>query len=87
MGNAQKLLVNKVEWIEDTSKFNQDFIKKYDKESDEGYFLRVDVQYPEKLNELHNDLPFSLEIMKIENVEKLVDNLHDKTEHVLHIRI
>ena len=87
MGNAQKLLVNKVEWIEDTSKFNQDFIKKYDKESDEGYFLQVDVKYPEKLHELHNDLSFSLERMKIENFEKLVANLHNKTEHVLHIRI
>ena len=23
-----------------------------------GYFLEVDVQYPEKLHKLHNDLPF-----------------------------
>ena len=26
------------------------------------------------------------EIMKTKNVEKLVTNLHDKTEHVIHIR-
>ena len=48
--------------------------------------FEVDVQYPEKLPELHNDLPFLLERMKTENVEKLVTNLHDKTEFVIHIR-
>ena len=37
-----------------------------------GYFLEVDVQYIEELDELHNDLPFLPERMKIEKVEKLV---------------
>ena len=55
-------------------------------ESDEGFFLEVDVQYPEKLHELHNDLPFLPERMNIEKVEKLVTNLHGKTEYVIHIR-
>ena len=40
---SQKLLVNKFKWIEDVSQFNEDFIKKYNEESDEGYFLKVDV--------------------------------------------
>ena len=40
------------EWIKDTSQFNEDFIKNYIKESDEGSFFEVDVQYPENL---HND--------------------------------
>ena len=35
----QNLPVNNFEWIEDTSKFNEDFIKNYNEESDEGYFL------------------------------------------------
>ena len=39
----QKLLVNSFEWIEDTSEFNEDFIKSYNEESGEGYFLEVDV--------------------------------------------
>ena len=39
----QKLLVNKFEWIKDISKFNEDFIEKYNEESDEGYFLKVDI--------------------------------------------
>ena len=83
---SQKLPVIKFERNEDTSKFNKDFIKKYNEESDEGYFLGVDVQYPEKLRELHNDLPFLPERMKIEKVEKLVTNLHDKAEYIIHIR-
>ena len=56
---------------------NEDFIKNYDEESDEGYFIEVDVQYLEKLNELHNDLRFSSEMMEIEETEKLAANLHD----------
>ena len=43
---------------EDTSQFNEDFIKNYNEESDEGYFLEVDIQYLKNLNELYNDLPF-----------------------------
>ena len=76
---SQKLSVNKFEWIEDT-------ITSYNEESNEGYFLEVDVQYPEKLHELHNNLPFLPETMKIEKVEKLVSNLYDQTEYVIHTR-
>ena len=41
----QKLPVNGFKLIKDTSQFNQDFIKNCNRESDEGYFLKVDVQY------------------------------------------
>ena len=37
--------------------------------------------------QLHNDLPFLPERMKIEKVKKLVVNLHDKTKYVIHIRM
>ena len=77
---SQKLPVNNFEWIKDTSQFNEDFIKNCNEGSHEGYLFEVDVQYLEKLHERHNDLPFLLERMKIEKVEKLVANLHDKTE-------
>ena len=82
---SQKLLVNNFERITDTSQFNEDFIKNYNEESDEGYLLEVDVQYLEKLHELHDDLPFLSKRMKIVKVEKLVANLHDKTEYIIHI--
>ena len=70
----QTFQVDIFEWIQDTSKFNEDFIKNYNEESEEGYFLEVDAQYPEKLHELYNDLPFLPERRKIEKVQKLVTN-------------
>ena len=83
---SQKLPVNNFEWIKDTSQFNEDFPKNYNEESDEGYILEADVQYLEKVHEIHNDLPFLPEKMKTEKVEKLVVNLHDKSEYVIHLR-
>ena len=76
---SQKLPVNNFESIIlNTSQFNEDFIKSYNEESDEGYFLEVDVQYPKKLQEFHNNLTFLSERMELGKVEKLVTNLHDK---------
>ena len=84
--SLQKFPVKKFEWIKDTSQFNEDFIKIYNEKSDAGYFLKVYVQYPKKLRETYNNLPFLSERMKIKKVEELVTNLHDKTEYVIHIR-
>ena len=83
---SQKLPVINFEWIKDISQFNQNFIKNYKEERDDGYFLEVDVQYLPKLHKLHNDLPFFPERMKIEKVEKLVANLHGKTEYIINKR-
>ena len=41
--------VNGFEWVEELSQFYQDFFKDYDENSDAGYFLEVDVEYPENL--------------------------------------
>ena len=62
----QKLPVNNFKCIEDTSQFNKYFIKNYNEKSDKGYFLQVDIQYPQKLHEIYNDLPFLPERMKTE---------------------
>ena len=59
-------------------KFNEEFIKNYDEDSDKGYILEVDVKYPKHLRGLHEDLPFLLERMKIGKCKKLVYNLYDK---------
>ena len=49
--------------------------------------LEVDLQYPEKLHDLHNDYPFCPERVKCENgVEKLIPNLRDKNKYVIHYR-
>ena len=83
---SHKFPVNNFEWIKDTSQFNEDFIRNHNEESDRGYFFEIGVQYFEKLHELHNNLPILPERMKIEKVEKLVGNLHDKNEYIMHIR-
>ena len=46
---SQKLPVNNFECIEDTLKFNDNFIKSYNEGNDKGYFLEVDVQYTKKI--------------------------------------
>ena len=52
----QKLPEYNPEWGEDTSQFSGDFIKTSNGESDQGYFLEADVQYPEELHKLYHDL-------------------------------
>ena len=49
---SQIFSVNSFKWMKNTSQFNEDFIKNYNKKSNEGYFLEVDVQYIEKLHEM-----------------------------------
>ena len=82
-----KLPVNDFKWVKDISGFDESFIKSYDEETDEGNFPANDSQYPESLHNLHNDLSFLLERMKIEKVEeKPITNLLDKTEYVTQIK-
>ena len=71
---------NNFEPIQGTSQFNEYFIKNYNEESDKRYCFEVDVQYLKKLHDLHNDLPFLPERIKVEKVEKLKASLRDKTE-------
>ena len=58
----------------------------YNEESDQGFFLEADVQYPENFHNLHNDLSFFPERMKIEKVEKLIANFHDKNAYDIDIK-
>ena len=83
---SQKLPVNDFKWMNNVSKINEKFIKNYDEDSDEGYIFEVDVNYPKRLHDLHSDLPFLPERMKIDKCKKLVCNLQDKKRYVLHIR-
>ena len=49
--------------------------------------LEVDLEYPEKLHDLHNDYPLCPEGVKCKNnVEKLIPNLRDKKKYVLHYK-
>ena len=66
--------------------FNEDFIKNYDGDSDKGYILEVEVEYPKNLRDLHSDLPFLPERIKIIKCSKPVCNLYDKNNYVVYIR-
>ena len=45
---------------------------KFDEDSDKGYIPEEDVKYPKNLYDLHSDLPFLPEKMKINKCNKLV---------------
>ena len=73
-------------WVNDLSRFTPDETDEIAKHGSKDYLLEVDVKYPKELHDLHNDLPFMWEKMKINKDEKLVPNLYDKKNYVIHIR-
>ena len=75
---SQKLPVNGFKWVNNLSQFNKSFIRNYNENSDIGYFLEVDIDYPEKLFNLHKDLPFLPERKKVNKVEKLICSIENK---------
>ena len=84
---SQKLPVNGFMWYNDhLSDFNEDFIKSYNENSDEGCFLEVDIEYLKQLFGSHKELPFLPERRKLEKVEKLVCSIEDKEKYVIHTR-
>ena len=54
----KKLPVDGFQWVEDLSTIDEDFIKNYDENSNIGYFIEVDIDYPKELHNKHSDLPF-----------------------------
>ena len=68
------------------SKFNEEFIKNYDEDSDKGYILEVDVKYLKNLHGLHDNLPFLPKRTNTGKCKKLVSNFYDKKYYVVHIR-
>ena len=85
---SQKLPVKDLKWVKQKklSKFNEDFVKNYDENSNKGYFLEVDIDYLKELFNLHNDLPFLPERKKVEKVEKLICSIENKEKYVIHIK-
>ena len=61
-------------------------IKNYDENSNKGYFLEVDVEYPKYLHNLHSDLPFLPEKRKFKYVISLFVTFMSKKNYVVHIK-
>ena len=85
---SQKLPVDNFKWIEKDYllKFDENFIKNCDENSDKGYILEVDMEYPKNLHKLHSDLPFLPERITINKCTKLVCIVQDKENYAVHIR-
>ena len=83
---SQKLPVNGFTWVETLPKFYERFIKDCNENSDIGYLLQVDIDYPKKLFNLHKDLPFLPERKKVNKCQKLICSIEDKEKDVVHIR-
>ena len=84
---TEKLPVRGFRWVNDIFEINEKFVKSYNKNSDTGYILEVDVDYSNELQNLHSDLPFLPESMVISNTKKVVCNLNDKKNYVVHINV
>ena len=84
---TEKLPVGGFKWVNDISKIDEDLVKDYNKNDNKGYILDVDVDYPNKLQNLHSDPPFLPERMVINNTKKLVCNLNDKKNYIVHINV
>lgn len=71
--------------------FNYEQLKNYIEElnkDEKGCILEVDLKYPNKLHNEHNDFPFCPQNVKInkQKVSKLTNTLYDKEKYVIHYR-
>ena len=61
---SQYLPTGGFKWLKQNKIDNLD-LKKYDKENKKGIILEVDLEYPDKLHDLHNDYPLAPEKVKV----------------------
>ena len=61
-------------------------IKNCNENSNKGYVLKVDAEYPKNLFNRHSDLPYLPERKKIRKCNKLACNVHGKENYAVHIR-
>ena len=83
---SQKLPTHGFKWLssgEMEKLFNNQIVQVWEKIP---CILEVDLEYPKKLHDLHNDYPLCPERVKCGNVEKLIPNLRDKKNYVIHYK-
>ena len=83
----QPLPTGEFRWVEFREDRNpKTIVEELVAKKDYGYLLEVDIRYPKKLHDYHNDLPFMSTKMKVNGVDKLVPNLYYKRKYVIHVR-
>ena len=100
---SESLPYERLKWLKNIDEFD---VMSIIEKSPIGYFLEVDLEYPDELHELHNDCPLapkklavSSDILsryckktadkyeiKVGNVKKLIPNLGNKTNYIVHYR-
>ena len=84
---SEKLPTHGFKWLtsgEMEKLFNNQIVQVWEKIP---CILEVDLEYPKKLHDLHNDYPLCPERVKCDKgVEKLIPNLRDKTKYVIHYK-
>ena len=75
---SQKLSVNCFKWKETIDKFDEDFKKNYDEDSNEGYILRVFLFFVMIFQ-------FLADKKKMKKFNNFVCGMHDKENYVVHI--
>nr|CAH7760359.1 unnamed protein product [Callosobruchus chinensis] len=85
----EPLPIGNFTWVENIDFYREDILKTLD-DSDTGYILEVDLEYPIHLHEIHKDLPLCPQRMKppisTSKQEKLLTTLYDKKEYIIHYR-
>lgn len=78
-----------VEFFGNESKEIEANILKIPDNSEYGFMMEVDIEYPESLHDLHNDYPFCCEHLNVgdSTQKKLVLTLYDKQNYVIHYRM
>ena len=83
---SQKLPTHGFKWLtngEMEKLFNNQIVQEWERIP---CILEVDLEYPKKLHDLHNDYPLCPERVKCGNVEKLIPNLRNKKNYVIHYK-
>ncbi len=80
---SKKLPTDDFEWMTEDERVDWKSVTNRD---GIGCVLEVDLEYPSELHDLHNDYCLAPESVKLEgsSVSKLIPNLNDKTEYVVH---
>jgi len=84
-GMSNYLPTGGFEWVKDFTNFD---VMAVADDSDTGYILEVDLEYPSELHKKHNDLPFCPEHFTAPGSKdkKLMATLHNKQRYVIHYR-